>query len=399
MNASDWVILAEFFGTFLSGLLLAFLVAWSRGYKISCKKEKLSKRIKAIKILSVILSLIYISNGFLRSNDYVEFGNHYYSVCTNDGTIQKIYICNRIDGFSTAFFIVLGCLFYIGILKYRSRNDAELLQAQPDAHVGVQPISSLQTGVHAASAFTTGTGALRVWLILAFAVSATLIILSKDLITGKVVGIYPIFWGSLVGFALGLMALGWVSANIWSIWSRKTIEIETFRKRWALLQVLFGLPWAFLPSSSGLVSSVRADVAHAAYVRSEFEVLESMATAGNEYAQSKLSAYYDKVGDFEKSAYWSTQASAQNHLNSTASLAYAYYAGRGVPQDFQKAARLARIAAEQGNEFAQYLLGTFYIAGEGVPEDRNLAKNWFRKAAEQGNEAAQTELEAMQASE
>jgi len=80
-------------------------------------------------------------------------------------------------------------------------------------------------------------------------------------------------------------------------------------------------------------------------------------------------------------------------------LAYAYYAGRGVPQDFQKAARLAKVAAEQDDEFAQNLLGTFYMAGEGVPQDRNLAKIWFRKSAEQGNEAAQTELEAMKASE
>ena len=122
MNASDWVILSEFFGTFLSGLFLAFLVAWSRGYKISCKKEKLAKRIKSIKILSVILSFIYITNGFLRSNEYVDFGNHHYNVCTHYATIQKIYICNRIDGFTTAFFMALGCLCCIGILKYRSRN-------------------------------------------------------------------------------------------------------------------------------------------------------------------------------------------------------------------------------------------------------------------------------------
>ena len=242
-------------------------------------------------------------------------------------------------------------------------------------------------------------GAFRLWFIFTFAVATTLIILSRDLIAGKVVGTYAIFWGSVIGFALSLMALGWVSAKIWSRWSSKTVEIKTFRKRWALLQVLFGLPWAILPTSLGLVSSVRADVAHAAYVRLESKVLESMASAGNEYAQSKLATHYDDIGDFEKSAYWSKQASAQNHLLSTASLAYAYYAGRGVPQDFQKAARLAKVAAEQDDEFAQYLLGTFYMAGEGVPQDRNLAKIWFRKSAEQGNEAAQTELEAMKASE
>lgn len=122
MNASDLVILSEFFGTFLSGLFFAFLVAWARGYKISCNKEKLEKRIKSIKILASILSVIYISNGFLRSNDYVDFGNYSYDVCTHNGTIQKIYICNRIDGFTTAFLMSLGCFLYIGILKYRSKN-------------------------------------------------------------------------------------------------------------------------------------------------------------------------------------------------------------------------------------------------------------------------------------
>lgn len=122
MNAQDWVILSEFFGTFLSGLFLAFFVAWLRGYKISCKKEKLVKRIISIKILSAILSFIYISNGFLRSNDYVDIGKTSYDVCTHYGTIQKIYICNRLDGFTSAFLISLGCIFYIFILKYRSKN-------------------------------------------------------------------------------------------------------------------------------------------------------------------------------------------------------------------------------------------------------------------------------------
>ena len=48
---------------------------------------------------------------------------------------------------------------------------------------------------------------------------------------------------------------------------------------------------------------------------------------------------------------------------------YAYYEGKGMPQDTTEAAHWFLKAAEQGNAKAQFYMGVCYYEGKGVPQD------------------------------
>jgi TPR repeat protein len=62
-------------------------------------------------------------------------------------------------------------------------------------------------------------------------------------------------------------------------------------------------------------------------------------------------------------------------------LGYAYYLGRGVPQDDAQAVTWYRQAAEQGDAVAQSTLGYAYRDGQGVLQDDVEAHKWFNLAA------------------
>jgi hypothetical protein len=61
-------------------------------------------------------------------------------------------------------------------------------------------------------------------------------------------------------------------------------------------------------------------------------------------------------------------------------LGYAYYLGRGVPQDDAQAVTWYRQAAEQGDAVAQSTLGYAYLDGQGVLQDDVEAHKWFNLA-------------------
>ena len=91
--------------------------------------------------------------------------------------------------------------------------------------------------------------------------------------------------------------------------------------------------------------------------------LQSLASAGDKYAQSLLGFMYD--------------------------------IGQGVPQDYKEALKWYRLAADQGNADAQGNLGFMYHKGQGVPQDYKEALKWFRLAADRGNAVAQYNLGIM----
>jgi TPR repeat protein len=73
-------------------------------------------------------------------------------------------------------------------------------------------------------------------------------------------------------------------------------------------------------------------------------------------------------------------------------LGFAYYRGRGVPQNDTEAAKWFQLAADQGDAAARFTLGVMYGEGRGVPQDFAEAARWYRRAAEQGDAQAQYNL-------
>ena len=93
--------------------------------------------------------------------------------------------------------------------------------------------------------------------------------------------------------------------------------------------------------------------------------------------------------DYAQAALWYRKAAEQGHAVAQFCLARLFDQGQGVPQDGAKAALWYRKAAEQGDAKAQFNLGVMYDTGRGVPRDYARAVSWYRKAAEQGDGDAQ----------
>jgi uncharacterized protein len=76
-------------------------------------------------------------------------------------------------------------------------------------------------------------------------------------------------------------------------------------------------------------------------------------------------------------------------------LARAYEAGNGVPENKKTAAEWYEKAAEQGNSDAQNELGVIYLTGDGLKEDKHEAMLFYEKSARQGNASAMFNLGAV----
>lgn len=85
----------------------------------------------------------------------------------------------------------------------------------------------------------------------------------------------------------------------------------------------------------------------------------------------------------------------------TATLAFMYRLGRGVPRDSAEMVRLFQMAADQGYHFAQYQLANTLLNGEGIPGEASpdldipnarAAVPLFAAAARQGNLQAALDL-------
>ncbi len=74
------------------------------------------------------------------------------------------------------------------------------------------------------------------------------------------------------------------------------------------------------------------------------------------------------------------------------SLGYAYYFGRGVPQDYYTAVYWWGKAAAQGYAAGESNLGDAYYNGQGVPKNYYTAVYWWGKAAAQGYAAGEYDL-------
>ena len=150
---------------------------------------------------------------------------------------------------------------------------------------------------------------------------------------------------------------------------------------------------AFLTTAVAVgVASPRGDgaaEADAAFAKGDYakalKLARPLAEDGNAKAESILGfAYYRGRGvpqNDAEAATWFKRAADQGEAASRFTLGVMYGEGRGVPQDFAEAARWYRRAAEQGDAQAQYNLGLAYARGEGVTQSAVEAHMWFNLAA------------------
>jgi hypothetical protein len=80
------------------------------------------------------------------------------------------------------------------------------------------------------------------------------------------------------------------------------------------------------------------------------------------------------------------------YVDQQITLAAAYLAGRGVPQDLGHAAYWYQKAAQNGSPEAQNEIGYFYQQGIGVPVDLVRAVHWFQLASSAGMRRAKVNL-------
>ena len=97
-------------------------------------------------------------------------------------------------------------------------------------------------------------------------------------------------------------------------------------------------------------------------------------------------------GDYVKALKLARPLADEGNPRAEAIVGFAYYRGRGVPQNDTEAAKWFRLAADKGNALARFTLGVMYGEGRGVPQDYAEAARWYRLAAEQGDAQAQYNL-------
>ena len=121
--------------------------------------------------------------------------------------------------------------------------------------------------------------------------------------------------------------------------------------------------------------------------------LESLATAGDPYAQAELGRMYDLgLGletNYAEAAKWYQKAATQGSVRGQIGLGYSYQYGEGVEKNAEEAVKWYRKAAEQGFADAQCNLGFMYDTGQGVEKNAEEAVKWYLKAAEQGQARGQ----------
>lgn len=135
--------------------------------------------------------------------------------------------------------------------------------------------------------------------------------------------------------------------------------------------------------------------------RSEFDMVQKQAQAGDAQSQYRLSIAYSEAkfvrADDKIMVDWLRKAAEQDHTDAQFYLSAMYAKGIGVKQDYSEAANWMRRVADKGMEMAQFNMGNMYETGMGVPKDPKQAVAWYRKAAAQGNPYARKRLEELKA--
>jgi hypothetical protein len=146
--------------------------------------------------------------------------------------------------------------------------------------------------------------------------------------------------------------------------------------------------------------------------REALDLYRQSADAGVGPAHTRLGDYYNfAIGpiraDVERALGHYQDATDLGDPSGTATLAFMYRLGRGVPRDTGEMVRLFRSAADSGYHFAQYQLARVYLDGEGVPGNADdalgipnarAAVPLFASAARQGNLQAALDLAELYAS-
>jgi len=112
------------------------------------------------------------------------------------------------------------------------------------------------------------------------------------------------------------------------------------------------------------------------------------AESGESQAQVDLGyAYYFGKGvpqNYEQAVLWYEKSAAQKNANAQNNLGGCYLSGKGIPADPAKGVALYRSAAEQGFAVAQENLALSYCRGQGIEKNTTEAFAWHLKAARQG---------------
>ncbi|MEJ6395412.1 tetratricopeptide repeat protein [Gymnodinialimonas sp. 2305UL16-5] len=102
-------------------------------------------------------------------------------------------------------------------------------------------------------------------------------------------------------------------------------------------------------------------------------------------AENGVAAALTRIGDYhnfgirpiredaDQAVEFYRQAAEAGDVAGTATLAFMYRLGRGVPRDPAEMVRLMQVAADAGYPFAQANLGNTYLTGEGVPGEADEA--------------------------
>ncbi|MCZ8322134.1 MAG: hypothetical protein O9296_11215 [Novosphingobium sp.] len=125
MAISDIVIISEFLGRLLAGIVASMIIVIATGNfrKFFLKKE--TNKIRVSFICGIVLCAIYIINWFNYGNQYQGYVSQNYEVCTHGGRITKIYICNRVEGIFQGLGFFLGSLIHIKFLKRKQKRVGE----------------------------------------------------------------------------------------------------------------------------------------------------------------------------------------------------------------------------------------------------------------------------------
>ena len=123
------------------------------------------------------------------------------------------------------------------------------------------------------------------------------------------------------------------------------------------------------------------------------DLIEPLATSGDELAMANLGAFYKELNDFEKSLFWTEKAAKKGNALAQANLGFFYAKGLGVAINKNKAIYWLDNAMKKNNHQAFFIMGTLYSEGGAVVEkDEKMAFALYLKSAKLGNGYAQNNL-------
>ncbi len=128
-------------------------------------------------------------------------------------------------------------------------------------------------------------------------------------------------------------------------------------------------------------------------VNEALDIINETALKGHVASQRGLGIAYmfgqfALKNDYEKAAYWFSEAIKNNDAISYNNLGMLYLEGKGVLQNINLAIEYITKAADLGFIDAQHNLADFYLAGRHIKPDRSIAEKYYQKAYEQGDKHA-----------